>query len=275
MSVQEVERMSSSAQLYQYSVDPAATNTAAAQVMRFTGTEKTVLELGAGPGSITRSLVEVSHNRLSALEYDAESVEILKGFCEFACRADLNDSRWPELVHGKRFDVIVAADVLEHLYDPWGTLRLATSLLNDGGSIVVSLPHAAHAGILGTLMANDFQYRGLGLLDRTHIRFFAIRNIQALIEEAGLIIADYAFVIRRPEECEFAETWATLPPETRAVLEAGDFSYVYQVVVRALPMTQRPAMAGYNLLECADNRTSAPRTPPAKPWWRRFLRLAQ
>jgi hypothetical protein len=209
--------------------------------------------------------VEINHNRLTALEYDAESVDILGGFCDLAIRADLNDSNWPGLLQDKRFDVIVAADVLEHLYDPWATLKLATTLLNEGGNIVVSLPHAAHAVVMGCLLANDFQYRGLGLLDRTHIRFFCMRNVQALFADAGLKIADYAFVIKRPEETEFAETWASLSVPARAMLEGADFAYVYQIVVRAVPAAQAPALAGYCLPSCADHRTSASRKPPVMP----------
>ncbi len=257
--------MSPSAQRYKYSADPAAANTAAAHVMRFTGTDKMVLELGAGPGSITRPLVELNRNRLTALEYDAESVDILASFCDLALRADLNDSNWPALMQDKRFDVIVAADVLEHLYDPWATLKLATSLLTEGGSIVVSLPHAAHAVVMGCLMANDFQYRGLGLLDRTHIRFFCMRNVQALFEDAGLKIAEYAFVLRRPEETEFAETWAALPATVRATLEGGDFAYVYQIIVRAVPAARVADLAGHYLPSCADHTTSAFHKPPVTP----------
>ncbi len=257
--------MSSSAQLYQYSVSPADSNRAGAHILRFTGTDREVLELGAGPGSVTRPLVELNRNRVTALEYDGESVAILKSFCDLALRADLNDNAWPTLLQNKRFDVIVAADVLEHLYDPWGTLKSATTLLNEGGSIVVSLPHVGHAAIMGCLMANDFQYRGLGLLDRTHIRFFGMRNVQALFEEAGLKIAEYAFVLRRPEETEFADTWATLPATLRATLEGGEFAYVYQIVVRAVPATQAPSLAGHYLPSCADHRTSASHKAPVVP----------
>lgn len=262
------------AQRYRYMVDPAAENSAPAQVLRFTGTDKEVLELGAGPGSITRPLAEINRNRLTALEYDAESVAILREFCALALRADLNDGAWPELLQDKRFDVIVAADVLEHLQDPWATLGRATALLKEGGSIVVSLPHTAHASILACLMTNDFQYRGLGLLDRTHIRFFAMHNIQALFEDAGLKIADYAFVTRRPEETEFAQNWAALPARQRAIFARADFAYVYQVVVRAVPAAQAPALTGHHLPSCADHRTSAARKPPALPWPVRLFRGA-
>ncbi len=253
--------MSAPSQRYNYAINPADMNTAAGNVMRFTGVDKTVLELGAGPGSISRPLAELNRNRMTALEYDAESVRILREFCETALQADLNDPNWPALLGEKRFDVIIMADVLEHLYNPWETLRLAAGLLAEGGSVVVSLPHAGHAVIMGCLMTNDFQYRGLGLLDKTHIRFFGMHNIQALFEDAGLQIAEYAFVTKPPAETEFAETWATLPAGIQTALQAGDFSHVYQTVVRAIP-ARTAADSGHYLPGCANPLTTASRVVP-------------
>ena len=56
--------------------------------------------------------------------------------------ADLNGVEWMRLLDGvERFDVVVAADVLEHLYDPWATLRKMVSFIGPDGYLVVSLPH--------------------------------------------------------------------------------------------------------------------------------------
>src|SRR5919201_405087 len=43
-----------------------------------------------------------------------------------------------------RFDALIAADVLEHLVDPWRALRAYAALLEPGGTAVVSLPNVAH-----------------------------------------------------------------------------------------------------------------------------------
>jgi 2-polyprenyl-3-methyl-5-hydroxy-6-metoxy-1,4-benzoquinol methylase len=242
-----------SANIYRVDVDPAS-DTAPANVLRFAGTDKAVLDIGAGPGSIARPLVELNRNRVTAIELDPKSVELLNEFCEQVIKADLNDTIWPQLLNGKRFDIVVLADVLEHLTDPWTTLKLAAGLLNDGGSLVVSLPHASHVSVMACLLNNDFEYRDWGLLDRTHIRFFGMKNIQALIEGAGLKIADYAYVLHRPENTEFAETWRALSPRARAVLEESDFPHVYQVVMRTIPADKCPDLPGYVLPTCKPPR---------------------
>jgi 2-polyprenyl-3-methyl-5-hydroxy-6-metoxy-1,4-benzoquinol methylase len=218
---------------YEYEVD-LDSGTAPARVVHMVGQGKRVLEIGAGPGSITRVLIDAAGCHVTAAEIDTDALNILSSFCEHVYQVDLNDISWPRILKGEGpFEVIVAADVLEHLYDPWSSLKAARELITDDGYIVVSLPHAGHSAILACLMEDDFEYRDWGLLDRTHIRFFGMNNIQCLFEEAGFKIIDAEFVNVRPESTEFAERWQRLPRRVRRTLTGNRFGMVYQVVVKA------------------------------------------
>lgn len=220
---------------YDYGVD-LASGTAPARVVRMVGHNKRVLEVGAGPGSITRHLQGTGECSVTAIEIDAEAIEILSPFCEHVYQADLNDAAWPEILTStEKFDVVVAADVLEHLYDPWTTLASMSSLLASDGYLVISLPHVGHNAIAACLLEENFEYRDWGLLDRTHIRFFGLKNMQTLFEDIGLRIIDAQFVITPPEGTEFSEQWNNLPPEARRVLSGNPFGQVYQVVIKAVP----------------------------------------
>ncbi len=215
---------------YEYKVSP---NTAAAKVVEMVGTGKRVLELGSGPGSITRLLKE-NHCLVTALELDPRAIEIVSEYCENVYSCDLNDPQWPLQFSGTdRFEVIVAGDVLEHLYDPWTVLSSLQALLTDDGYVVISLPHIGHNAIIACLLAGDFGYQPWGLLDKTHIRFFAIANIQKLFNDAGFKIMEADFVIKTPEQTEFAQRWRQLSPATRQALASNKFGTVYQVVVKA------------------------------------------
>ena len=122
---------------YEYQVDVTGA-TAPARVLRMVSKKKRVLEIGTGPGSITRVLKNHSNCRITAIENDTESIEKRSPFCEQAYRHDLNDIAWTNLLPDQgKFDVVVAADALEHLYDPWSTLRALKNLLTDDGSVVI------------------------------------------------------------------------------------------------------------------------------------------
>ena len=215
---------------YEYKVSPG---TAAAKIARMVGEGKRVLELGPGPGAITRLLKE-NACRIIALELDPKAIDIVSQHCEKVLPCDLNDSEWPAiLADTDRFEVIVAGEVLEHLYDPWRTLSQLHRLLEPEGSVVISLPHIAHCAIISCLLSEDFEYQPWGLLDRTHIRFFGLHNIQKLLNDAGFKIIEADFVIKAPEQTEFARNWRRLPAEVRQALEFNRHGNIYQVVVRA------------------------------------------
>lgn len=220
---------------YDYAVD-LESESAGAFVYRMVGKNCRVLELGCGPGSITRLLSEQSGCRVTGLEFDLASVEKARPFCERIYQADLNASDWPAaLGHAEPFDAVVAADVLEHLYDPWHTLRQIRKLVKSCGSVILSLPHAGHAALAASFLSGNLAYRDWGLLDRTHIRFFGLRNIEALVHQAGLKIVEASYVRRSPEESELAANWLELPVQLRKALLSLPNTNIYQVVIRAVP----------------------------------------
>jgi len=148
----------------------------------------------------------------------------------------LNGTTWPVLLKNEdKFDVVVIADVLEHLYSPWDILKLLPDLLNDDGYIVVSLPHVAHNSIIACLLSEDFHYGDWGLLDKTHIRFFGLKNIQALFNDSGLNIEEAQFVIVSPEASEFSNHWAALNSDMQKTLSSYPHGNIYQVVVKVVP----------------------------------------
>jgi 2-polyprenyl-3-methyl-5-hydroxy-6-metoxy-1,4-benzoquinol methylase len=220
---------------YSYAVDLGDENDAAANVVRLVGQNKTVLEIGSGPGSITRYLKDPGECRIVAIEIDPAAAALVAPYCESVLRSDLNDPDWTQQLasYAGGFDVIVAADVLEHLYDPWRVLGQMRGLLNSDGYVVVSLPHAGHNSVIASLLNADVEYRESGLLDRTHIRFFGLRNMQSLFDDAGYRILDVKFVTRHPGATELAHQWLALPASLQGALVADRYGAVYQVVIKA------------------------------------------
>lgn len=85
----------------------------------------------------------------------------------------------------QRFDLVLCGDILEHLSDPWGALRSIRELTRK--YVIVSLPNVAHySTILSLLFLKRFPYRDRGIHDRTHLRFFAERNLPDLFAQAEL-----------------------------------------------------------------------------------------
>jgi 2-polyprenyl-3-methyl-5-hydroxy-6-metoxy-1,4-benzoquinol methylase len=86
----------------------------------------------------------------------------------------------------EQFDVIIFADVLEHLPWPVGVLRRYLQWLAPGGSVIVSLPNVGLWSVRLAHLFGRWTYDETGVLDRTHLRFFTRRSARWLIGEAGL-----------------------------------------------------------------------------------------
>ena len=88
------------------------------------------------------------------------------------------------------FDVIVAADVLEHMFNPWQTLQRLRPLLAPGGTLYVSLPNVRNLKLLSDLAKGHFDYAGAGILDVTHVRFFTRATAVQMLEQTGFQVED-------------------------------------------------------------------------------------
>jgi len=82
-------------------------------------------------------------------------------------------------------DAIIAADVLEHLYNPWQALQRLKPLLAPGGAIYISLPNVRNLNILNALAKGEWEYAGAGILDVTHIRFFTKKQALEMLAQTG------------------------------------------------------------------------------------------
>jgi 2-polyprenyl-3-methyl-5-hydroxy-6-metoxy-1,4-benzoquinol methylase len=89
---------------------------------------------------------------------------------------------------GARPEIIICADVLEHLRDPWAALAWLRTLLAPGGRAVISVPNIAHWTARRALLRGRFDYADHGLLDRTHLRFFTRASAAELARRAGFAV---------------------------------------------------------------------------------------
>ncbi len=88
------------------------------------------------------------------------------------------------------FDAIVAADVLEHLFNPWQALLRLRPLLSPGGALYVSLPNVRNLKLMSDLAKGSFDYAGAGILDVTHVRFFTRRTATLMLEQTGFKVEE-------------------------------------------------------------------------------------
>jgi len=219
---------------YAHEIDPNG-GSAAARLARLVQPGQKVLELGTGPGTVTR-ILHSKACKVTGVEMDPETLAMCQPFCEKTLQANLEDPHWYESLQNEKFDVVLCADVLEHLRDPRPLLSLLPSFLNDQGFVLMSLPNASHLTVVASLMAGRFPYQSKGLLDNTHLRFFGREDIDALLRECGLLWQKWETVQVDPAQAELQTFWNRLEAQDQAYLrERCADGLVYQHVVKAYP----------------------------------------
>lgn len=122
------------------------------------------------------------------------------------------------------FDAVLISEVLEHLRDPWATLRLLRNLMKPGGVIIAGSPNVSHHSVLRMLVMGDWTYRKSGIMDGTHLRWFTPKSYRQLFTACGF---DVEFV--RP-----ALPLRPLPRFLNLVLMGqAEHVFIKQIVLRA------------------------------------------
>ena len=156
----------------------------------------TVLEAGCACGADFLAIRAVNATaEFHGIELNAHSAAIAQQFASVEAMdiETLDHPAW----EGK-FDLVLMGDILEHLRDPWQTVRNMYRVQKPGGQIVISVPNITHFSIFAEMLANDWQYEPAGILDRTHLRFFTKKTARALLEQAGYRVTVVAPIVLPP-----------------------------------------------------------------------------
>lgn len=180
--------------VYDMTVDPDAENNTHAYALAMVGFNKSVLEVGCATGYITKAMVERGC-KVVGVEIDPGAAKRAEEWADRVVVGDIDRGAVWDSLDDESFDVLLCGDVLEHLRDPLDALRAAVRKLKPEGVVVTSFPNVAHGDVRLMLLQGDFAYRDLGLLDRTHIRFFTLASIRQLLRDAGLLVIDTKRVV--------------------------------------------------------------------------------
>jgi methionine biosynthesis protein MetW len=142
-----------------------------------------ILDLGCASGAVGAALKNRQDCEVVGVERDRDYVERARARLDAVVEGDVEAVELSKL---GAFDCVIAGDILEHLVDPWRVLRDAAETLPVGGHVVLSLPNVRYwetfwqLGVKGT-----WPKRSLGIFDRTHLRWFTLRDAYDLLDQAG------------------------------------------------------------------------------------------
>jgi SAM-dependent methyltransferase len=185
-----------------------------------------ILDLGCSSGLLAERLTDMGHDVTGV---DVTEIAGVDQRTSTFVKADLNEGIPAEV--GTGYDIVLAADVLEHLVNPGALIGQVKNVLAPDGAAMFCVPNIAHwyPRLRSTLGMFDYDQRGI--LDSTHLRFFTRRSIRKLVERHG-------FTIRRIEP-------VGLPLDALGM--EGTKAHLLRLVDRLL-LDMWPTMFGYQFI---------------------------
>ncbi len=218
---------------YDFALD-LCTDNANADIIARIEKESRVLEFGPANGRMTKYLYEEKKCCIDIVEIDEEAGKNAALYANKACigerYGDINSIYWKEMLAGNKYDVIVFADVLEHLPNPIDIINKCGSFLSKNGKILCSIPNIAHASIILGLINGKFQYTDTGLLDKTHIHFFTEESFIEMARGAGYFISYEHAILGKVGTIEQPYSYEMVEKDVQRILTNRVNNEAYQYI---------------------------------------------
>jgi GT2 family glycosyltransferase/SAM-dependent methyltransferase/glycosyltransferase involved in cell wall biosynthesis len=212
-------------------------------------TARRVLDVGCGQG-LTGGLLRAERGiEVVGIEIHPQVAETARPHLNRVIVGDVEAMELP--FPDGCFDCLLLGDVLEHLVDPWNTLKKLVRVLHPKGTIVASLPNIRNLGVIQKLLEGSWTYEECGILDKTHLRFFALKDMHSLFEQAGLQVT-VADVVRDPQ----FEKEMLKPPESIANVDTG------KLLLRGVTPEELNELTAQQFIFTGKRKAMEPAAPP-------------
>lgn len=142
---------------------------------------KNILSLGCGSAALEEKLEKEYNCKVTGLDYDKNAIELAKKKISKAFTFNLEKDSLNTVLKKDKFNIVILADILEHLRNPEKVLTEIKEFLSKDGLIITSIPNIANWSVRLKLLFGEFNYTSHGLLDKTHLKFYTLKNAKRLI----------------------------------------------------------------------------------------------
>ncbi len=215
--------------IYQISLDANQTNDARIIASSFIENNSTVLDVGCACGDFGSFIFETKKCNVYGMEYDKDSIKVALSLNVFEeiHQVDLNTLEtniYSNYIN--KFDYVTLIDVLEHTIDPKKSLLQLKPYIKEDGYFIVSLPNISFGDIKISLLNDDFEYTDMGILDKTHLRFFTYKTIAEYFTSLNLEILECKVKVANISDSE------KTPFLIRRYIFNNPHSYAYQYIIK-------------------------------------------
>lgn len=177
---------------------------------------KKILDVGCASGYLGATLRKQG-NYVVGIDITRKDIAKAKKILDEAYVFDIETDNIKKL--GKGYDLIIFAEVLEHLFDPEVVIKRFMPLLKPKGAFLLSTPNLVHFYNRMKMTLGIFEYKEETVINKSHIHFFTYSTFKKALRNLGLTV--------------IAENNVTLPETLADILKFWPNMFVFQMVIIA------------------------------------------
>lgn len=171
-----------------------------------------VFDLGCGDGSVAAALTREGF-RVAGVDPSEQGIAVAQRAYP---QADLRvGSAYDDLAGSfGTYPAVISLEVVEHVYDPRSYARTLFSLIEPGGTAIISTPYHGYLKNLVLALTGKMDAHYTALWDHGHIKFWSVRTLSILLREAGFENVRLQMAGRLPALAKSMIAVAVRPPVT-------------------------------------------------------------
>ena len=151
------------------------------KILSLVGTGNRVLDIGCYDGTIAK-LIAAQGNQVVGIDIAKKAVHMARknGIQAYVC--NLEEDPFPKSIG--TFDVIIAGEIIEHIFDPDALLNKLTKVLKPGGHLILTTPNLASLGSRLSLLVGHLPWMIENDLlpgKSGHIRYFTYSELEKIL----------------------------------------------------------------------------------------------
>lgn len=150
-----------------------------------------ILEIGCATGFMAEYLIKEKKCIVDGVELALDEAREAKKKLRNVITGDIEDKDTIKQIEDT-YDIVFASALIEHLKDPWLSLKTWKKVLKKDGRILITTSNIAHWSMRLKMMKGQFNYEQYGILDNTHLRFFTTESFQKLVTDCGYTIEHFS-----------------------------------------------------------------------------------
>ena len=158
--------------------------------------DKNLFEVGCGNGSVASAITSRGW-KVTGIDPSRQGIQYARS--QYPDLSLYQGSAYDDLAERYgHFPVVLSLEVVEHVYDPRRYASTVFSLLEPGGTAIISTPYHSYLKNLALALTGKMDAHFTALWDHGHIKFWSYKTLSMLLTETGFTDIRFERVGRIP-----------------------------------------------------------------------------